>query len=452
MKSALKKILSKRAILIVLVAVLVISIFNTYLILDGIRTSNSSNILAYDFVLSQDGQVYQLRNMYNGQITTYSGSASSAINSALSQGDSIYLNYGTYILTEDVEVINKLNCKIVSDGATIIGNGHKILLYGEDYTFSQNGIISGLTIINGTIKIQNSLSTSISNIKFVNTTTGIEFINTNTWSEYNKIENCQFINNTEGIAFRTPVGENATGSYASSIIERCSFNINDFSVGIKVEPLAEFSDSQLQNVRFWMGEHGRANQTALLVRGTMCQSLLLGVVFESFTDEPVYMFGIELGETCTAAPLLDGGVSFLGNWTAKIYNPYSIWISGVGSLFSREKVDIPVGTGNQYNEPVSIDVQPSNVAYFKPKIEVTGGFKTGEIVTVRIWIEYIDNTESTQAVVRTFNESGSVWLSDEEMLSLYPSQNIVWSVKVAAKTNMDSSGVYVKVSGYGATG
>ncbi|MFA7080390.1 MAG: hypothetical protein WC203_05770, partial [Candidatus Bathyarchaeia archaeon] len=344
------------------------------------------------------------------------------------------------------------NCKIVSDGATIIGNGHKILLYGEDYTFSQNGIISGLTIINGTIKIQNSLSTSISNIKFVNTTTGIEFINTNTWSEYNKIENCQFINNTEGIAFRTPVGENATGSYASSIIERCSFNINDFSVGIKVEPLAEFSDSQLQNVRFWMGEHGRANQTALLVRGTMCQSLLLGVVFESFTDEPVYMFGIELGETCTAAPLLDGGVSFLGNWTAKIYNPYSIWISGVGSLFSREKVDIPVGTGNQYNEPVSIDVQPSNVAYFKPKIEVTGGFKTGEIVTVRIWIEYIDNTESTQAVVRTFNESGSVWLSDEELLSLYPSQNIVWSVKVAAKTNMDSSGVYVKVSGYGATG
>ncbi len=147
MKSALKKILSKRAILIVLVAVLVISIFNTYLILDGIRTSNSSNILAYDFVLSQDGEIYRLRNMYNGQITTYSGSASSAINSALSQGDSIYLNYGTYLLTEDVEVINKLNCKIVSDGATIIGNGHKILLYGEDYTFSQNGLISGLTII-----------------------------------------------------------------------------------------------------------------------------------------------------------------------------------------------------------------------------------------------------------------------------------------------------------------
>lgn len=452
MKLNLKNFASKRAILIVLVAVLTISIFNTYLILDGLRASNSSNILAYDFVLSQDGEVYRLRNMYDGIITTYSDSASSAINTALNQGDSIYLNYGTYILTEDVKVINKLNSKIVSDGATIIGNGHKILLYGEDYTFSQNGLISGLTIINGTITIQNSLSTTISNIKFVNTTTGIEFINTNTWSEYNKIENCQFINNTEGIAFRSPIGENATGSYASSIIERCSFNINDFSVGIKVEPLAEFSDSQMQNVRFWMGEYGRANQTALLVKGTMCQSLLLGVVFESFTDQPVYMFGLELGESCTAAPLFDGGVSFLGNWTAKIYNPSSIWISGVGSLFSRENVDIPVGSGNQYNEVVSIDVQPSNVAYFKPKIEVAGNFKTGEIVTVRIWIEYIDNTESTRAVVRTFTEGGSVWLSDEEMLRLYPSQNIVWSVMVAAKTNMDSSGVSVRVSGYGATG
>ena len=130
---------------------------------------------------------------------------------------------------------------------------------------------------------------------FENASTGIEFVNTNTWSEYNKVEDCQFINVTEGIAFRTPVFNfaegslvNATGSYASSVIERCSFKLRDFSVGIKVEKLAELSDSQLQNVRFWMGENGKSNQTGLYVDGAMYQTLLFGVVFESFASDPIY--------------------------------------------------------------------------------------------------------------------------------------------------------------------
>jgi hypothetical protein len=450
MKIALKKFLSKRAIVIVLAAVLVLSAFNTYLILEGTRSSMSTNMVNYDYVLSQDGNNYKLKNMLTGYVADEPQSASVAINSAMAQGKSVYLNAGTYVLTDDVVVSNKLNAKIVSDGATIIGNGHKIIIYGDDYTTSQRALISGLTLINATIRVENSFGTTISNTLFENTTTGIEFANTNTWTEYNKVEDCQFINATEGIAFRTPVG-NGTGSYSSSQIDRCSFNLRDFSFGINVEPLAEFSDSQMQDVRFWLGGDGRANQTGLLVDGSMFQTLLFGVVFESFTSDPVYLFGIDLGVTCDPAPILDGGVSFLGNWTARVHNPYGIWVSGVGSVFDRENVNVPVGTNNQYGDNVSIQVRPLKIFSFKPRITVDGSFSGNEAVTVRIRIEYIDNVISSP-VVRTFSGSGSVWLTDDEMMQLFPSQSVIWAVLVDAKTSSGSTNAAVKVSGYGTAG
>jgi hypothetical protein len=450
MKDALKRIPFKRLIVIVLVALLVMSAFNTYLIFEGNRSSMSTNTVNYDYVLSQNGNTYKLKNMLTGYVADEPTSASSAINSAFTTGKSVYLNSGTYVLTDDVLVSNKVNAKIVSDSATIMGYGHKIIVYGDDHTTSRNVLISGLTIINATIRVENSFATTISNIIFENTSTGIEFANTKTWTEYNKIEDCQFINATEGIAFRTPFG-NATGSYASSIIDRVSFNLRDFSVGIKVEKLAEFSDSQLQAVRFWLGENGRANQTGLLVDGSMFQTLLFGVVFESFTFDPVYLFGIDLGGNCDPAPILDGGVSFLGNWTAKVHNPFGIWLSAVGSVFNRNNDTVPVGTNNQYGENISIQCRPLKIFSFKPQITVAGSFGNNEVVTVRVRIEYIDNVISNP-VVRTFANSSSVWLTDDEMLALFPSQSVIWAILVDAKSSMGSTDAVVTVSGYGTAG
>ncbi len=223
---------------------------------------------------------------------------------------------------------NKENAKIVSDGASIIANGKKLIIKGDNYTRSQNNLLSGLTIINGTVRIENSFGTTISNMKFENCLTALELANTATWSEGTKIEDSRFINSTASIVFKTPVS-NGTGSYASSEISRCFFNLLDNSVGIKVERLAEFSDSQLQDVRMWMGENGfTRNQTGLLVDGSMHQTMLSGVVFESFADYPTELYALSLGETSITPPILAGGVSFLGNWTARIHNPFGKWISG----------------------------------------------------------------------------------------------------------------------------
>jgi len=441
--------ISKRVIVIILVALLALSAFNTYLIFERTTGPANSVALTYDFVISQDGKNYHLENMVTGSSTSISGDASSAINMALSKGNSVYLNTGNYNLKQDILVSNKMNTKIVGDDATIVGNGHKIVLSGDNFTSSEYATISGITIINGTIRIENSFGTTISKMIFENTSTGIELANTKSWSENTKIEDCRFINATDGIAFRTPVG-NATGSYASSVIDRCFFNLRDNSIGINVEEAAQFSDSQVQDTRFWVGEDGVFNQTGILVNGSMDQTLLFGVVFESFTDVPNNMFALDIGQTCDPAPILDNGVNFLGNWTAMIHNPYSKWISGVGTAFEKENVNIPIGVNNQYGSNISIQTLPLTIYSFKPKIEVNN-LAINEVITVRISLEFADNVFSN-SVVRSFNSSQAIWLTDDEMMHLYPSQNIIWALIVNAKSSSSSSNAVITISGYGTAG
>ncbi len=449
MQAKPKITISKRVLAVLLVAVLALSAFNTYMILDHLGGQVNSSALGYDFVVSQNGHSYLLKNMLTGSTTTVSG-ASSAINSALAHGNSVYLNPGTYVLTQNISVSNKVNAKIVGNGATIIGNGHYIIVHGENFTTSEYSTISGLTIINGTLRVENSFGTTITNMFFENTTIGIDLANTRSWSENTQISNCYFINATQGIVFQTPIG-NATGSYASSQINRCFFNIRDNSVGINVESKAEFSDSQMQDVRMWMGQDGVTNQTGLLVDGSMYQTLLTGVVFESFTDVPNNMYAIDLGQNCNPAPILQGDVNFLGNWTAAIHNPYGIWISGVGSAFERQNVIVPVGVNGQYGANVTIQALPLSIFTFEPKIQVDGTFTNGETVTVRVRLLLADNVVSNP-VTQTFAASGAAWLSNDQILTLFPSQSVILGVVFDAQSSASATNAVVTVSGYGTAG
>jgi hypothetical protein len=284
---------------------------------------------------------------------------------------------------------------------------------------------------------------------FQNSKIGLEFANSDTWTEGTKIENSHFINCTEGIAFRTATG-NATGSYASSEIDRCFFNQYENSIAINVENQTELSNSLIQNVRIWTGEKGNTNQTGIRMAGTMSQTLLTDVVFESFTDVPNLMFGIDLLGSADATPIIDGAVTFLGNWTARIHNPSSKWIYGSGSVFDRENMPVPVGTNGQFGQTVTIVPTPLKIDTFKPKISVQGSFSHNETVTVRIQIEYLDN--SVSSVTRTFTGSSSVWLSDDELLQLFPSQNVIYALIVDASCSSSSTDANVKVSGYGIAG
>jgi hypothetical protein len=447
----MKITLSKRVFAVILVIALVISAVNMYLIFDLRRAlEDAAHDSTYDYVVFQDGGVYKAKNQASGYVDFTSADASFVISQAIAEGNIVYIKPGNYTLSSDVQVYNKKNAKILSDEATIIGNGKKLIIKGDNYASSQNNFVSGLTMTNGTLRIENSFGTTISNMAFVNSSTALELANTETWSEGTKIENCRFTNSRENIVFRTPTG-NGTGSYASSEISRCFFSIFDNSVGIKVEYLAEFSDSQLQDVRMWMGENGFIrNQTGLLVDGSMHQTLLYGVVFESFADYPEQLYAISLGETSITPPILAGGVSFLGNWTAKIHNPFNKWISGSGAVFKQENLNVPIGLNGQYGPTENIQLRPLTIADFKPKIQVQGSFAYNETITVRFRLEFVDNVIS-QSVEKSFSNATTLWLDDDDILKMLPSQSVIWEILVDAKASSASTDAVVKISVYGIT-
>jgi len=446
----MKITLSKRVFALILVIALALSAVNTYLIFDLRRAlEDAAHDSPYDYVIFQDGNMYKAKNQASGYVDFTSADASLVISQAIAEGNTVYIKPGNYTLSSDVQVCNKKNAKILSDGATIIGNGKKLVIKGDSYAGSQDNLVSGLTIINGTLRIENSFGTTVSSMAFVNSSTALELANTETWSEGTKIEDCRFVNSRESIVFRTPTG-NSTGSYASSQISRCFFNIHDDSVGITVEYQAEFSDSQLQDVRMWMGENGMRNQTGLLVDGSMHQTLLSGVVFESFADYPDQLYAISLGETSVTPPILAGGISFLGNWTAKIHNPFGKWISGLGAVFKQENLNIPIGLSGQYGATQEFHLRPDTISSFKPKIQVQGSFATNETITVRFRLEFVDNIIS-RSVEKSFTNSTTLWLSDDDVLRLFPSQSIIWAILVDAKASSATTDATVQVSFYGVT-
>jgi hypothetical protein len=447
----MKITLSKRVLAVILVIALTLTAINTYLIFDLRRAlEEATNDSPYDYVVFQDGDVYKARNQASGYVEFTSADAALLISQAVTGGNIVYVKSGNYTLSSDVQVYNKINARIVSDGGSIIGNGNKLIVKGDNWSRSQYNVISGLEIVNGTLRIENSFGTTVSNMAFVNCSTALEITNTETWSEGTRVENCHFVDSEESIVFRTPTA-NATGSYASSEIRRCFFNIIDDSVGIMVERLAEFSDSQLQDVRMWMGENGFArNQTGLLVDGSMHQTLLYGVVFESFADSPDQLYAISLGENSVTPPMLAGGVSFLGNWTTKIHNPFSKWISGLGSVFKLENQNVPVGLGGQYGVTQEFQLRPATISNFKVRIQVSGSFASNETITVRVRLEFVDNIISS-SVEKTFTNSTTLWLTDDDILRLLPSQSIIWSILVDAKASSSSTDATAQVSIDGVT-
>lgn len=405
----------------------------------------------YDYVVFKEREWVAAKNGKTGLVEFNSTDAAYVLNQAVNVGGSIFVKSDTYSLNSDVFFINKKNSRIDSDGATLKLNGHLLLVRGDTYQFSQNNQISGLKIFNGTLRVENSFRTTITNMIFENCTVALELANTNTWTEGTKIETVHFDKCIQSLVFRTNSTE-ATGSYGNTEVNRCYFNLIDNSTAITVEQNAELTNSQLQNIRVWIGEFGQYNQTGLLINGSMYHTLLDGVVFESFAAgqlSDAMLYAINIGYTAHEGPTLQAGVSFLGAWTARVYNPYSKWIYGSGGVFKQENLSVPLGIFD-YGQSVTVQLRPGTITNFKPKITVQGTFNANETVTVRVRLEFVDNVVS-DAVEKIFKTSDAVWLDNEDFLGLFASQNVVYAVLFDAKVNNANSDARVQVSLYGTT-
>jgi hypothetical protein len=399
-----------------------------------------------------DNQSYYLaKNGKTGSVDLNSTNAAYVFNEAFLKFNSVYVKADDYNLTQNVYLTNKKNARLDSDGATLFMYGNKLVVSGKSFEYSENNQVSGLVVVDGTLRVQNSFRTTITNMIFENCTVGVELANTNTWTEATRLDTIHFDKCVQGLVFRTNTSDlqnNSTGSYGNTAVTRCYFNQLDNSVAITVEKNAEFTDSRLSDVRIWIGEFGRFNQTGLLLYGSMYEAVMDGVVFESFATgslDDALIYGMRIGQGSFQAPDLNSGVNFLGNWSARIYNPEG-WLYGTGGVFKLDNITIPLGLGD-YGEVKPIEIHPATIAAFTPKITVQGSFQNNETVTVRFRLDFIDNTVSP-SVEKTFTGNGSVWLDNDDFLQLYCRPELIYSILVDAKAS-NATDAWVRVDVYG---
>ena len=97
----MKITLSKRLVIAVVAVILVLSVFNTYLILDNSRVLQeqlstlkrdySADDSTFDYVIFQEEGLYKAKNQTSGSVDFASATASSVISQAIAQGTSATL-------------------------------------------------------------------------------------------------------------------------------------------------------------------------------------------------------------------------------------------------------------------------------------------------------------------------------------------------------------------------
>lgn len=406
---------------------------------------------SYDYIIYSDLKNVIVKNGLTGFIDFIGENLSDAIHFALEKrGLSIFIKSGQYNVSSNILLRNLSNLKMVSDGAELRFNGGSIILHGEDYEKSMNNLIEGLALINGSIIVENSFMTTIRECVFKDSDTGIVVLNTNTWTECTLIENCYFENVKRGIVFKTPT-VNGTESYANTEIRRCNFKlIREGSIAIHVEVGANFNEGLIQNARIWLGNTYENNQIGILIEGSMLNTILHNIVFESFAGTPNEIYGIKIGQN-GAPPILGQGIVFLGNLTKNIDNSFNKWLYGIGSSFKFENISLSIGLNDFYGNPR--EITPPKYLHFSMsmlhlKIQVEGDFSENETVTVRLKLKSVDDSYSKD-LTKTFNSNTTIWLGHDDLFSVWPTMNIISSLVLDAKTNVASSNIKIYISIYG---
>ena len=104
----MKITLSKRLLAVILAVVLVLSAANTYLII-GMQSDRKTDDSVFSYVILSEAGAYRAKNQASGLIDFSSSDASSVINQAIDKGGYVYIKTGTYILTSDVQILNRID-------------------------------------------------------------------------------------------------------------------------------------------------------------------------------------------------------------------------------------------------------------------------------------------------------------------------------------------------------
>ena len=115
--------------------------------------------------------------------------------------------------------------------------------------------------------------------------------------------------------------------------------------------------------------------------------------------------------------------------------------------FKATGVSVAMGTSNAYASATAIKSLSGVITYPRVKITWGGTFGTGEIVTVKVESVYSDGTSTY--VEKSATAVGSLWLTDDDILSLITQGKDIVKLNIYAKTNLASTTATVTVDAYG---
>jgi hypothetical protein len=124
-------------------------------------------------------------------------------------------------------------------------------------------------------------------------------------------------------------------------------------------------------------------------------------------------------------------------------------IGYVTENFKTTGLSVSVGTGGAYGSASAITSPSGVITYPRVKITWGGTFGTDETVTVKVEAVYSDG--STAYVEKSATATGSLWLTDDDILSIITQGKDIVKLNIYAKTNLSSTTVTVTVDAYGKT-
>jgi hypothetical protein len=409
----------------------------------------------YSYLIETDGTYVWAKSgktgevVYGGQWNAggVSGTNASAVIqnvfNAISSGDTVVFK-GDFTLSNDVQLSNK--AFVTLTGRAKISGG-RILLYGDDWRNALQRAIKGLRFYGSGagVKIYGAGDyTLIDHCYFEGCSIGVEVHNTKQWCELTIIRDSHFRNCGVGIQFTTPTSP-GTNSYKASRIDHVGIELNSANqVGINLQSGGSLYDAYWTNVNFW------ANADNVIGIKQACnayQGYIKGLAAECMIGSPtnVIVYQIESGVT---RPFYLEGFSVGGTWTNWVNNLAGVDLFGRGQLFKETDLSVPIGLSGNYG--TSITRFHDYPGMLHPKVKITiGGTVGSETITVLVGFGYFDGTYAS--ITKTFTATGSIWLSDDDYLSLYRN-NLLRYIQFKAKTTAASTSATCTVSYYTGTG
>jgi hypothetical protein len=421
------------------------------------------------YIIFNDNGVIKARNGKTGNIDFPGTNASTVIQSvinALPQGGLIHFKKGDYELSTSLSIdlhpspeVTPAGIGFVIEGegpwTRIIGppNGTNTLLYFYR-SYADNFRLHKFTIRDLSItansmgatalKIKNIPQVSLENLNFYTCDVAIELV---TLVSFNA-RNVYTVFCNKGVKTTA-----APSSPTTMLFEGCSFRIN--KIGMHLE--------DAQGVTMVGGVVESNSDTGVLISGVSGHHNFIGTWFENNTNWDLddqtassvynhknYMRGCRVGKVRFGAHAwwdIFGGK--LGSITidpnAKVVFRR---VEGYDTEnFKSTGVSVTVGSGGVYGSASVITSQSGLITYPRIKITWGGTFGTGETVTVKVEAVYSDGT--TAYVEKSATATGSLWLTDDDILSLITQGKDIVKLNIYAKTNLASTTVTVTVDAYG---